>query len=28
VDRLRLRPVVDGVAWLNDEGVYIDLIVR
>lgn len=26
--RLRLRPVVDGVAWLNDEGVYVDVDVR
>lgn len=26
--RLRLRPVVDGVAWLDDEGVYVDVEVR
>lgn len=26
--RLRVRPVVDGVAWLNDEGVYVDVEVR
>lgn len=25
--RLRLRPVVDGVAWLEDEGIYIDIAV-
>ncbi len=23
--RLHLRPVVDGIAWLDDEGVYVDL---
>jgi hypothetical protein len=28
VFRLRLRPVVDGVAWLNDQGVYVDVEVR
>lgn len=26
--RLRLRPVVDGVKWLDDDGVYIDIVVR
>jgi hypothetical protein len=26
--RLQLRPVVDGVAWLEDEGVYVDIVVR
>lgn len=26
--RLHLRPVVDGVAWLNDEGVFVDVEVR
>jgi hypothetical protein len=25
--RLNLRPVVDGVAWLQDEGVYVDITV-
>jgi hypothetical protein len=25
--RLNVRPVVDGVAWLEDEGVYIDITV-
>jgi hypothetical protein len=24
---IRLRPVMDGVAWLDDEGVYVELIV-
>jgi hypothetical protein len=28
VFRLMLRPVVDGVAWLEDEGVFIDINVR
>lgn len=26
--RLNLRPVVDGVAWLKDEGVHINITVR
>jgi hypothetical protein len=26
--RLRLRPVVDGVKWLEDDGVYVDITVR
>jgi hypothetical protein len=26
--RLRVRPVVDGVKWLSDEGVYVDITVR
>jgi hypothetical protein len=26
--RLRVRPVVDGVKWLDDEGVYVDVTVR
>lgn len=26
--RLRVRPVVDGVKWLDDEGVYVDITVR
>ena len=26
--RLRLRPVVDGVKWLDDEGVFVDITVR
>lgn len=26
--RLYLRPVIDGVAWLEDAGVYVDLAVR
>lgn len=26
--RLHLRPVVDGVAWLTDQGVYVDVEVR
>lgn len=26
--RLHLRPVVDGVAWLEDDGAYIDVTVR
>lgn len=26
--RLRLRPIVDGVAWLNDEGVFVDVEVH
>jgi hypothetical protein len=26
--RLRVRPVIDGVAWLTDEGAYIDIEVR
>lgn len=26
--RLSVRPVVDGVAWLEDAGVYVDLVVR
>jgi hypothetical protein len=26
--RLRVRPVVDGVKWLQDEGVYVDITVR
>lgn len=26
--RLRLRPVVDGVKWLDDDGVYVDIVVR
>jgi hypothetical protein len=25
--RLRLQPVVDGIAWLEDEGVFIDITV-
>jgi hypothetical protein len=25
--RLNVRPVVDGVAWLKDEGVYVDITV-
>jgi hypothetical protein len=25
--RLEVRPVVDGVAWLEDEGVYVDITV-
>jgi hypothetical protein len=25
--RLRLRPVVDGVTWLDDEGVFVDILV-
>jgi hypothetical protein len=25
--RLRLRPVVDGIAWLEDEGVFVDITV-
>jgi hypothetical protein len=25
--RLNVRPVVDGVAWLEDEGVYVDITV-
>ncbi len=25
--RLQLRPVIDGVMWMEDEGVYIDIIV-
>jgi hypothetical protein len=28
VYRLMLRPVVDGVAWLEDEGVFVDIYVR
>jgi hypothetical protein len=26
--RLRVQPVVDGVKWLADEGVYVDITVR
>jgi hypothetical protein len=26
--RVRVRPVVDGVAWLEDDGVYVDIVVR
>jgi len=26
--RLRVRPVVDGVKWLQDEGVHVDITVR
>jgi hypothetical protein len=26
--RLNVRPVVDGVAWLNDEGVFVDITVE
>ncbi|HET7701322.1 MAG TPA: CAP domain-containing protein [Candidatus Limnocylindria bacterium] len=26
--RLRLRPVIDGLAWLEDSGAYVDLTVR
>lgn len=26
--RLRVRPVVDGVKWLEDEGVFVDITVR
>lgn len=26
--RLRLQPVVDGVKWLADEGVFVDITVR
>jgi len=26
--RLYLRPVIDGVQWLEDAGVYVDLVVR
>lgn len=26
--RLRLQPVVDGVAWLKDEGVYVEITVK
>lgn len=26
--RLRLRPVVDGVKWLDDDGVFVDVTVR
>lgn len=26
--RLNVRPVVDGVAWLRDEGVHVDVTVR
>ena len=26
--RLYLRPVIDGVRWLEDAGVYVDLVVR
>ena len=26
--RLRVRPVVDGVAWLTDQGAFIDVEVR
>ena len=26
--RLRLRPVVDGVKWLDDDGVFVDITVR
>ena len=25
---MRLRPVVDGVAWLDDEGVYVTVTVK
>jgi hypothetical protein len=28
VYRLMLRPVVDGVAWLEDDGVFVDIHVR
>jgi hypothetical protein len=28
VYRLMLRPVVDGVVWLEDEGVFVDIHVR
>ena len=28
VYRLMVRPVVDGVAWLEDEGVFVDIHVR
>jgi hypothetical protein len=26
--RLRVQPVVDGVKWLGDDGVYVDITVR
>jgi hypothetical protein len=26
--RLRVRPVVDGVKWLDDDGVFVDITVR
>jgi hypothetical protein len=26
--RLNVRPVVDGVAWLNEEGVFVDITVE
>jgi hypothetical protein len=26
--RLHVRPVVDGVAWLEDQGVFVDITVR
>lgn len=26
--RLRIRPVIDGLAWLEDSGAYVDLTVR
>jgi len=28
VFRLHLRPVVDGITWLEDEGIYVDIDVR
>jgi hypothetical protein len=27
VHHIRVRPVVDGVAWMDDEGAYIDVVV-
>jgi hypothetical protein len=28
VYRLNVRPVVDGVAWLEDDGVFVDITVE
>ncbi len=26
--RIDVRPVVEGVAWLEDEGIYLEIVVR
>jgi hypothetical protein len=26
--RIPLRPVIDGIRWLEDQGMYVDVIVR